>query len=804
MPVINAQVDLPLIEEICELDDEIYRNQWITYVYGEISHRLAARTGGNANWFTFARWSSYTVGENLRPGPTKAFGEFVRGHPLLRMVRTPLIRLQHDLRMMGDASMPRTLALGNRLVFHEIAYQMVEFLDWYESGATPTTAQWRDYRRQIVCTPASDLFPSCDAEWLRGGIEAYFRAMQEPDPDEQARLVLRGTVMLAAYEQWRLEPIVQIAIDPFATYLVKFEHTNMHLDQDEPQAVLRRKGTPWALRHSSPIVEWMCDAYGTLLTSNVMAWEGPVRGNHQSLFLGRALPDPPPGERLVPERLDDTLHPDTLKIVSVFDQSGGTREGRRSHNWSRYNDRMNFIVNLFRAEQDDDGLFTPLPLREQRFLDLNLSDGYLDHLRLIGDEPVDRQVAAHHARSAYRSPRELVHELVADKFPNTQSLYGSTDLPDWASPDLLRLGQQFLCEHGLEIASALFYSSLPYSYTAARGARVLTYTAELTGGRTTRRLAETGQMLLDLMAVDDTCDPLSDGTPGSHAARGVRLFHGAVRFMIMKDPDARWDKGGLGVPINQEDLLGTLIVFTVVAVDALEKLGVDFDTKENQDAREAYIHYWLVVGHLLGIRYDLLRGDLLGPADAPLNLEELRLLQTTIFRRQSEAGPDGQTLMASLLEATKSTMPRFMKGYPAAATRGLLGRERADALAVPAAGPARMVFELMRAGTRLFSPRLPGHGLAALARVSTRTLYRRWIDEHDGAFPQWRLDAVPNWKLRRTGTSDAPKPGPVGTMNGHGPVDPGSPRVVDLVASESEEGGPMPDRGGPDRVDQPS
>ncbi len=322
------------------------------------------------------------------------------------------------------------------------------------------------------------------------------------------------------------------------------------------------------------------------------------------------------------------------------------------------------------------------------------------------------------------------------------------------------------------------------------------YTAELTGGRTTRRLAETGQMLLDLMAVEPGTVPLKEGTLGFHAARGVRLFHAAVRFMILNDPEAHWDVGDLGVPINQEDLLGTLIVFTVVAVDALEKLGVDFSTEENQAAREDYVHFWLVVGHHLGIRYELFRGGALEPDDPPLNLEELRLLQTTIFRRQSEASLDGRTLTASLLEATKRTMPLMMKGYPAAATRGLLGRERADALAVPAAGPARLIFEFFRAGTRLFSPRLPGHGLAALARFSTRKLYRRWIDEHDGAFPEWRLAAVPNWKLKRAGHPDVPRSG------GHGPRTASSGADVDVVAEESEERCAAGNGHRPDRVDE--
>jgi hypothetical protein len=225
-------------------------------------------------------------------------------------------------------------------------------------------------------------------------------------------------------------------------------------------------------------------------------------------------------------------------------------------------------------------------------------------------------------------------------------------------------------------------------------------------------------------------------------------------------------------------------------VDALEKLGVDFGSDEMQASRDAYIHFWLVIGHLLGIDYTQFRRAELPASEQPLNLHELRLLQTAIFRRQSETSLGGQTLMAALLESTKRGMPWYLKGYPAAATRGLLGQERADALAVPPAGPARVTFELVRLGTRLFSPRGAGKGIAVFSRISTKALYRNWIDENAGSFPPWRLAAVPNWHLGTKGTPERSGSGPGGR--------------VDLVAEAREEGGATGDGHGADRVDHPS
>jgi hypothetical protein len=251
------------------------------------------------------------------------------------------------------------------------------------------------------------------------------------------------------------------------------------------------------------------------------------------------------------------------------------------------------------------------------------------------------------------------------------------------------------------------------------------------------------------MYVDPDLDPLHPGTKGFDAVRGVRLFHAAVRRLILSDPTMHWDEEELGKPVNQEDLLGTLTVFSLVVIDALETMGVDVTSENGQAERDAYIHFWLVVGYLLGIDYERLRHHQLKPDEQPLNFEELRMLGTAIFRRQAEPSLGGQTLMSALLDATKRMMPPFMQGYPAAATRGLIGMERADALGVPPAGPARLGFELVRIATRVFTPRGPGIGLAAFSRWTTKTLYRNWIDENEGEYPPWRREAVKNWRLRR-------------------------------------------------------
>jgi len=84
-------------------------------------------------------------------------------------------------------------------------------------------------------------------------------------------------------------------------------------------------------------------------------------------------------------------------------------------------------------------------------------------------------------------------------------------------------------------------------------------------------------------------------------------MHAAVRHLIkarneltpgMWHPD--W-----GTPINQEDLAGTLLSFSYVVADPLRRLGVRVGAKDV----DAYLHLWNVIGHLLGVRDELLVSD---------------------------------------------------------------------------------------------------------------------------------------------------------------------------------------------------
>ena len=324
------------------------------------------------------------------------------------------------------------------------------------------------------------------------------------------------------------------------------------------------------------------------------------------------------------------------------------------------------------------------------------------------------------------------------------------DLPHWAEADVLREGQEFFRVFGVHIASALFCASLPMSYAAVDGAQVLTRTAELVSN-TRRRLAQTGEMLLDVMGVNDEGDaePFAPGTCAYAAPHGVRLFHAAVRHMLRTDPD--YDAAALGEPINQEDLLGTLTTFTVVVVESLVRFGVPVDARQ----RDAYARLWLTAGYLLGIEPELLQSRVRDDG-APLQWDELVAVRDVIAARHAGPSSSGRTLMAALLAEQREPLPVLLRGLPRACTRHLIGREYSEFLAIPPAGWTALLLRPLPLVNRILFRRRYYDLAGWLFAHVTRDMYRTWISagspDGSGVHP-WRYRPIARaWKLEPAGT----------------------------------------------------
>lgn len=237
-------------------------------------------------------------------------------------------------------------------------------------------------------------------------------------------------------------------------------------------------------------------------------------------------------------------------------------------------------------------------------------------------------------------------------------------LPDWADEKQLQIAVAFFEKNIENISMLLGVYSLPYCYAAADGARVLVQSQRIVA-QTRRRLAETAQFVLEVLRPDAF---LPTGTAFRSIAK-VRLYHAVMRYQLLKK--GNWNSDW-GLPINQMDMAGTNISFSYIVLEGLRKIGVSTSFEEAQ----AYLHYWAVIGEMLGVQANLL----------PANSTEAKKLCDEIVQLSFQKSDAGVLLMQSLLEAFKATPPfHLLKGFAPTYIRFLVGDKVGDLLEIPPA-----------------------------------------------------------------------------------------------------------------------
>jgi hypothetical protein len=302
----------------------------------------------------------------------------------------------------------------------------------------------------------------------------------------------------------------------------------------------------------------------------------------------------------------------------------------------------------------------------------------LARLRGATDPEIDQVVAAYHRENPeFADARDLVRAMIQElsqaksepqRFTRDATDHGGTWLADalnlalapprWNIDGMhMARGQEVFADYGLYQASALFFASLPMAYATVDGAEVLARVSDLATENLTRRVAETGQMLLDVMGLrgDHSLEP---GATGYATAIGLRLMHASVRVLILdqQGPD-RWPSEIYGPPVNQELMLGTLLDFTTVSWEAMARMGVVL----SDAAREANLHTWSFIGLLMGVE---------ACQDGPLSLGDVEQISAELTRLLGPSEP-GQRLMMALLDEMEGFMPLGWRKLPRSVVRWL-------------------------------------------------------------------------------------------------------------------------------------
>ena len=276
-------------------------------------------------------------------------------------------------------------------------------------------------------------------------------------------------------------------------------------------------------------------------------------------------------------------------------------------------------------------------------------------------------------------------------------------LPFWADLVRARRGGQLLLKSGFFGGIVLGFRSLVAGYCSPAGNKPLAFSGRLREAAP-RRLSETSRFV-SLVYQPGSFVP---GAPGWVAAARVRLMHAQIRRMLRGSP--RWNAAAWGEPINQVDMAGTTLLFSLALVDGLRMFGFRIERDECEDV----LHLWRIGGWILGVDPELLC------ATEP----EARVLWELLESTQEPPDADSAALAAALVEGplhearTPEERARAERFLPVAygIARYLVGDRYADALGYPRtrwrfAAPA---LRTLISGTGRLVGRLPGVDRLAL------------------------------------------------------------------------------------------
>jgi hypothetical protein len=344
------------IEAIESLDNLILRNLKITQGYSTLAEEMKRVTGGrDVSWLSFGSYASKTAGYSIRheimpEDLERAFRSFYLYRRLMAFLRRYLVSVdeRHQemniiLQILTNISL--RISEGNLLVFAELAPAFNELAAGFSGDEEFDQAKLDQYLAHFKPGPTEEDGQERCAEAFR----AYYEAKFTDDPDRKAELIFLGNILIGLHEQTRLQPKIAEAL---------------YTAVDEVLGEQVRMITPLGNRISG----WLHKAH-LIISRRIFA------NIATQLFMSIYLPTGALrlGSDVKPSKRDESFPPAlreiqserVLAILARYDRSGDTLRRSRAGDWSNLDDRMNFIVDLFRSYQQTEALFEPPFTAEQ-------------------------------------------------------------------------------------------------------------------------------------------------------------------------------------------------------------------------------------------------------------------------------------------------------------------------------------------------------------------------------------------------------------------------------------------------------
>jgi hypothetical protein len=373
IPPVVAEVD-----RIAAHADPVVRNLQITHCYHRLSRGMADRTGGAANWCTFAVWASKQVGQTIRQEDlTRTVERLLKSSPeavtridqvvrsLRRAVPPEVLERAHQTvrqavlltARLDDVS--AASARGNLKVFEEIAREFARFLTEFADGPA-------DDERRIVefCAALRPGEPPDGQRYLRQAFTRYHRAMATHDPKRRAELLLMANLEVGLHEQTRLQPEIAAALEAPMVDPGELERRLFDLLLPDnrvlrwlrltlltvlgKRADVRLAGERLA-EQARVLCRWAITRY--LMTLALPGGE--------LLDLGNDLPS------TFPPLLAELSDPELLALLKIVDPTTDSLLDTAARDWADLPDRMHYIADMFRCHAQRLDLLGPPFTAEQ-------------------------------------------------------------------------------------------------------------------------------------------------------------------------------------------------------------------------------------------------------------------------------------------------------------------------------------------------------------------------------------------------------------------------------------------------------
>lgn len=349
------------IDAVVAIEDRVLRNYWVTQTYADLSSALGALLAPDTcNWQTFAVWASRTVGAGMRgealprwlhdrvllpdglmgavAATTTHHGWSAVSHVVGDLTPEHLLDVTREL--LGQMAL--NLSNGNTEVFAEIAPPGADFVAAFGAPGVASAAA-----RATVLEACEGAVLFEGVNHLREGYARWCDAMDEDDPVRRSQLVLAGSVHLGVHEQSHLQPVLAASMDMGVNQ--SLARLKARLRRDAPSLDATEATLDEVLAPAARGVGDLWDDVMTATLGTLTSPEGTLRLDHDVPV--RA------GEPFTPSDLREVVVDDLAALLRRFSHADAEGRDSRAVDWVNFDDRMNFIANLFLSRHHDPALF---------------------------------------------------------------------------------------------------------------------------------------------------------------------------------------------------------------------------------------------------------------------------------------------------------------------------------------------------------------------------------------------------------------------------------------------------------------